>query len=178
MAITVRQASPADVDVVVAILMEAAEWLSARGTPMWRNDELLVPAITGDVARGLFFLGEDAAEPVGTVRFQLSDPEFWPDVPEGESAFIHRLAIRRHAAGGGVSSALMGWARERATTLGLRYLRLDCDASRFRLRSVYERFGFNHHSDRQVGPYFVARYQLRLSPSMVPEGHRPTTASS
>ena len=35
--------------------------------------------------------------------------------------------------------------------LGFRYLRLDCVATP-RLRAVYERFGFEHHSDRQVGP--------------------------
>jgi hypothetical protein len=28
---------------------------------------------------------------------------------------------------------------------------------------VYERCGFRHHSDRQVGRYFVSRYELPLS---------------
>jgi hypothetical protein len=41
-------------------------------------------------------------------------------------------------------------------------LRLDCEASRPRLRAVYEGFGFRHHSDRQVGPYFVSRYEYAL----------------
>jgi hypothetical protein len=31
-----------------------------------------------------------------------------------------------------------------------------------RLRAVYERHGFRHHSDRQVGPHFVSRYELPL----------------
>jgi hypothetical protein len=31
------------------------------------------------------------------------------------------------------------------------------------LRAVYERSNFRHHSDRQVGPYFVARYELALT---------------
>ena len=35
--------------------------------------------------------------------------------------------------------------------------------SRDRLRAVYERFGFQHHSNRQVGPYFVARYEVKIS---------------
>lgn len=63
--------------------------------------------------------------------------------------------------------ALMRWAVERAAALGRRYVRLDCEASRLRLRAVYERFGFRHHSDRQVGPYFVARYEyvVPLPPS-------------
>ena len=58
--------------------------------PMWRANELLSERIAEDVAQGLFFLGEHTGEPAGTIKFQLSDPEFWPDVPEDASAFIHR----------------------------------------------------------------------------------------
>jgi GNAT superfamily N-acetyltransferase len=129
---------------------------------MWRADELRPDRVAADVGHGLFVLAWQDGEPVGTLKFQLSDVEFWPDVPVDGSAFVHRLAIRRHAAGGAVSSALLGWARDRTASLGRRYLRLDCEASRARLRGVYERFGFRHHSDRQVGPYFVARYEIDL----------------
>ena len=93
------------------------------------------------------------------MRYQLEDPLFWPDVPEGESAYVHRLAVRRRAAGGAVSRALLEWAVNRTRESGRRYLRLDTDASRSKLRAVYERFGFRHHSDRQVAPYYVARYE-------------------
>lgn len=57
---------------------------------------------------------------------------------------------------------MMQWAVERTRSLGRRFLRLDCEASRTRLRLVYERFGFRHHSDHQAGPYFVARYQYLI----------------
>jgi hypothetical protein len=57
----------------------------------------------------------------------------------------------------------MQWAASRAKALGKRYLRLDTDASRPKLRQLYERFGFEFHSFRQVGPYYVARYQYPLT---------------
>jgi len=163
MSIEVRQAVQADVDTVSAILVAAANWLEGRNMQMWRANELLPERISKDISEGLFFLAEDTGEPAGTIKFQLSDIEFWPDVPENESAFIHRLAVRRRFAGGTVSSALLSWALERTASLDRRYLRLDCEASRPQLRAVYERFGFQHHSDRQVGPYFVSRYQFVLS---------------
>jgi hypothetical protein len=84
---------------------------------------------------------------------------FWPDVPQEESAFVHRLAIKRRFAGGEVSSALLLWAIARTDALGRRYLRLDCDVSRLRLRALFERMGFRFHSNKQVGPYYVARYE-------------------
>ena len=162
MGIEVRQATVADVNTVSSILLEAANWLKERHIPMWRANELLPERIAKDAREGLLFLGEQAGESAGTIKFQLSDLEFWPDVPENESAFIHRLAVRRRFAGGAVSSALLSWALERTASLGRRHLRLDCEASRPRLRAVYERFGFQHHSDRQVGPYVVARYEFTL----------------
>jgi len=160
---TVRQATLGDTEEVANILREAAAWLEQQGTVMWRDDELLPVRIAGDVAAGLFFVAEQGHELAGVVKFQLEDELFWPDVPQGISAFVHRLAVRRRFAGGAVSSALLSWAVDRARSLGKDYLRLDCEAARTRLRGIYERFGFRHHSDRQVGPYFVSRYEYRLA---------------
>ena len=160
--VQIRQAGPPDTAKVAEILGEAARWLEQRGMLMWRDDELVASRLAADVAAGLFFVAECDHEPVGVVKFQLEDSEFWPDLPQGESAFVHRLAVRRSFAGGDVSSALRNWALERARALGKKYLRLDCEASRPKLRALYERFGFVHHSDRQVGPYFVSRYEYRI----------------
>jgi hypothetical protein len=57
---------------------------------------------------------------------------------------------------------MLMWAKARAMTLGRTYLRLDTEASRVRLRAVYERFGFRYHSDWRYGPYLVARYEIEL----------------
>ena len=130
---------------------------------MWRDDELVPSRIATDVEAGLFFIAECDGEAAGVVKFQLEDRQFWRDVPQSESAFIHRLAVRRQFAGSGISSALLSWAVERARLLRRDYLRLDCEASRPKLRAVCERFGFVHHSDRQVGPYFVSRYEYRVT---------------
>jgi GNAT superfamily N-acetyltransferase len=129
---------------------------------MWRDDELLPECIASDVA-DRFYLAECDREVIGTIKFPLQDTLFWPDTPADEAVFIHRLAIRRQFAGGQLSVALLRCAAERAKSLGRRFLRLDCEASRQRLTAVYERFGFRHHSDRQVGSYFVSRYECDVS---------------
>jgi len=98
----------------------------------------------------------------GAMRFQLEDRLFWPDLNDAESAFVHRLAVRRACAGHGISTALLEWAVHRARSLDKQYLRLDCDAERSRLRAFYEGFGFRLHSYRQVGSYYVSRYQLQI----------------
>ena len=158
----VRQASADDLDTVRAILVEADEWAAQFGIPMWVDDELSRDRIGADIAAGMMFLAEVDGVAAATVRFQLTDAEFWPDTAPDESAYIHRLAVRRRVAGTGVSTGLLHWAVERTRTLGRRKLRLDCDADRARLRAMYERFGFRYHSDRQVGPYYVARYEMEV----------------
>jgi GNAT superfamily N-acetyltransferase len=164
MGIHVRVAAPEEASLVAGILAEAAAWLEANDMPMWRLDELNTESISGDVAHGLFSLAWCSAEAVGTVRFQLDDPIFWPDLPDPDAAYVHRLAVRRQYAGGAVSAALLNWAAGHTRAIGRKVLRLDCEAARMRLRAVYEHFGFRYHSDRQVGPYLVARYDYPVNP--------------
>jgi GNAT superfamily N-acetyltransferase len=161
----VRLASPAEVAHVSEILSEAASWLDARGAPLWALEQVALAAIAPEVERGHFFLAWIGETAVGTMRLTTSDPVFWPEAAQGEALYLHRLAVRRSAAGGRVSSALLRWAARHGAALGARYLRLDCESSRARLRGVYERFGFQYHSERTVRRAHVARYQLSLPPS-------------
>lgn len=165
--LSIRLAGPQEVSEVSSILLEAAQWLEAEGMPMWRPEFLRPDRVGPDIAAGLFVLAREGAEPAGTFKFQLSDPIFWPELDGDDSAFVHRLAVRREFAGRGVSTAMLDWARERARSLGRSYLRLDCDARRPRLRAFYERNGFIHHSELRVmgeaGQWFeCARYEVRL----------------
>jgi GNAT superfamily N-acetyltransferase len=161
--IRIRQAMPEDASAVTAILTDAARWVEQLdGTTMWVDDELAEGRIALEVQAGLFHVAACGGDIAGALKFQLDDQLFWPDLVRDDSAFIHRLAVRRSYAGRGVSTALLGWAVDHARSLGRQYLRLDCDAERARLRDLYERFGFRFHSFRQVGSYYVARYELDL----------------
>jgi GNAT superfamily N-acetyltransferase len=164
-AIGIRQAGADDLQVVRDILQEASHFADARipGVVMWEQNELAPEHIAAEISAGLFFIAEADGAAAGVIRFQLDDELFWPDLMDpSRSAFIHRLAVRRLFAGQGVSVALLEWAVARARTLGKRYLRLDCDDDRPKLKTLYERCGFQLHSHRQVGPYYVARYEYKL----------------
>ena len=159
--ISIRRAWLSDIEAVQSILLEAAHWLEAEGEPLWREEELSTELLADDVQAGLYYLAECDGTPVGTVKFQLSDEETWPDAADGEPAFMHRLAVKRSHSGGEVSTALLDFGVERTAALGRRYLRLDCER-RPKLQAVYEGFGFRWHSDFRVGPYHVARYELLI----------------
>ena len=125
----------------------------------WRDDELDPERIYQDVAAGLFNLAHYDGQPAGTIKLQLEDARFWPDFSGNDSAYVHRIAVRRQFAGMGVSTRMLKWAVNHAAALGRSYLRLDCEADRQELRAIYERFGFRLHSYRDVGPYHLSRYE-------------------
>jgi GNAT superfamily N-acetyltransferase len=163
MNVTMRQAAPEDVQAVSAILHEAAHWLEQIGQPMWRSGELSETNLAREIDQ--FYLAEVDQKSIGTLKFQMEDSLFGPDHPEPDTAYVHRIALRRSFAGQGICHAMISWAARHAHLLGKKYLRLDCEATRPRLRAVYETFGFAHHSDMRMGPYLVARYEYKIPAS-------------
>jgi GNAT superfamily N-acetyltransferase len=162
MHLRIRRAGPTDAGAIEAMLREAAQWVDALGVVMWEEGELDPSHIAAEVEAGQFVVAEIGGDMAGAIRFQLDDPLFWPDLPPGRSAFVHRLVVRRAFKGPGISQALLAWAVNEARTEGRDALRLDCDADRVKLRALYEAFGFRLHSHRQVGPYYVSRYEYLL----------------
>ena len=166
MNLAIRQAQPSDAAIVEAMFVEAAQWVDALGEVMWETGELAPERIAVEIDAGQFYIAMADGDPAGVIRFQLEDTLFWPDLPSDHtSAFVHRLAVRRRYKGQGISTALLRWAIDHARTLGRSHLRLDCDKSRPKLMALYEGVGFQFHSFRQVGPYYVARYVYPLNAS-------------
>ncbi len=163
MDILIQPATINQLSAVSEVLCEAAKWLEQHSIPLWTQTELQPEVLRSDVEQGLYILASQDGSPAGVLRHQLEDTTFWPDATAGEAAYIHRVAIRRVYAGGATSAALLNWSVQRARNDLRKFLRLDCAHDRIKLRSIYERFGFSHHSDRHVGPYHVARYQIRVS---------------
>jgi GNAT superfamily N-acetyltransferase len=160
--ISVRQATLDDLSTVSEILSEAAAWLDRQNMTLWQQEHISLSVIQQDIELGLFYIAFCEGVAAGVVILQTEDLVFWPDIIQSDSAFLHRLAVRRSFAGGSISTQIFQWAIEYSRKLGKHFLRLDCVADRPRLRSIYENFGFKHHSDRQVGAYFVARYEYKI----------------
>jgi GNAT superfamily N-acetyltransferase len=154
-----RSGTAKDLDGISRVLVEAAEWLMSIGMPLWDPRDLGSESLIDDVCAGRYLVSLVGDRVVGTVRLQLADPQFWPEAADGEAAYVHRLAVSRCVAKTGLSLELLRFAAHQARALGRPLLRLDCVADRTRLRGFYEAAGFRHHSDRQCGPYFVARYE-------------------
>jgi GNAT superfamily N-acetyltransferase len=161
-ALSVRWARPDEARHTISILLEAAAWLESRGEPLWLPDEIDTGSVRRDVETGCYVLAFVRDETAGTARITPTDELFWPEAGVGEALYVHRLAVRRPHAGGGVSRGILDFARREARAGGCGFVRLDTDAFRPRLRSIYESYGFACRDERVVGPHTVARYELRV----------------
>lgn len=153
-----RRARPDDIEVVLAVLGDAARWLRDRGVEQWPDRfpaEWVMPAIE----RGETWLAEVDGETVGTLVVQWDDPIFWAGYP-ADAGYLHRLAVSRPGRGHG--GPLLRWAERHATVNGKAFLRLDCVASNAALCAYYERAGYARVGDVTVDEYTQARYEKHV----------------
>jgi len=147
--IRVVQARASDLDTVLSILEEAAQWLVSRGIDQWQPGSFSRQRIADRIERGEMYLAELGGRPVGTLALQWSDEEIWGNVFK-DAGYVHGIAIRREYAGKGLGLELLRWAENRVASSGKKYLRLDCTAGNQTLNESYERAGFARRGRTRV----------------------------
>lgn len=164
-----RRATADSTAAVLDILDEAAQWLASQGVSQW-PPRFEAAWVEGAISRGETWLVDVAGEAAGTVTLDGSDP-LWADSP-GPAAYVHRMAVRRRAAG--LGALILTWAADTARAQAADALRLDCVASNTQLRAYYEAHAFTHRGDAPVGGApgqraangpvtWVSRYELPLN---------------
>ena len=140
---TVERVAVGDEERVSAILTEAATWLAGKGEPNWALESVSPAGVAPTVATGEAYVAVVDGADVATWFHQARDPLWWPEfaADDDRHRYLHKFALRRRAAGTGVSSAVIGWNVEATRCAGSRWLRLDC-LDRPAMRRLYERAGF------------------------------------
>ena len=124
----------------ISIMREAAQWLIDTDKPMWDMDELTPEQLSNPPDD--FIVMWNGGESVATLILSFEDRFFWPDIPEGTSGFIHKLAIKRKYAGSAMAEMLIKHTIQICKSKGMGALRLDCDPHRHGLCALYDRCGF------------------------------------
>lgn len=155
--LTIRRATPTDLDAVVAIDEDARAWLRSRGIDPGPLPRPLTEIVARAIARGQMYLGEREGVPAGRLALTTED-KLWAKLP-GDAIYVHGLMVRRAFAGQQVGVTMLRWAERRAAALGKALLRLDCDATNPALRAYYERAGFAHSGDVALAHRVAARYE-------------------
>src|SRR5580704_2617854 len=143
--LTIARAGVTDYDAVMAILREAADWISARGNPPWNHWYMDAGEriLRDRLAHHEVYLARRDDVPVGTVTIQWNDAETWGERGlDGQAGYIHGIAITRSVGGRRVGERLLEWAVETIAARGRQFARLDTIASNVALCRYYGQRGF------------------------------------
>ena len=150
--LSIVRATPADLDRVLAVLLDTETWLAGRGLGVWEHiqtphgRELIRRRIVEHEVYLVTYNGMDAMD-AASMTLQWSDPEPWGALGEdGCAAYLHGLSVVRSFAGHGIGAAMLRWAAGAGRPL----LRLDCAATNPQLCAYYQRQAFRHVRDTIV----------------------------
>jgi GNAT superfamily N-acetyltransferase len=158
--VDVRVARVDQLETVLDVLADATMWLHRQGIEQW--PERFEPGtVLPSLQRGETWLATQPpdGDSFGTVTVQWVDELIWPEA-SGSAGYVHRLAVRRSAAGSGRS--LLEWAEQHIAATGRSLARLDCWAGNMRLRRYYESLGYRSAGERSEATWVVARYEKPL----------------
>lgn len=161
----IRQAGPDEAAAVAAVLAAAAAGLRRKGQGLWGGSEVSEDAVREEVRAGRYHLAFDADGPIGVFRLDPRDGLFWPEIGDGASLFLHKLAVHPRRQGQQLAQALLAYACDVARQRGHRFLRLDCMGGRPKLRAIYQDFGFEAGGDVTLGGHVFHRFVVDLSRS-------------
>jgi GNAT superfamily N-acetyltransferase len=133
-----RPAMADDLAAVLGILDEAAAWLWSRSIRQW--PEYFEPHwVLPRLEAGETWLAWSGHEAVGTFTLQWDDVA-WSDHHDDDAGYVHRLAVRRSAAG--LGRALLDDAAAQVRDAGRHFVRLDCVTANDVLRAYYAGLGY------------------------------------
>ncbi|MCT2547400.1 GNAT family N-acetyltransferase [Streptomyces atratus] len=144
----IRLASPADADTLMALRIEAEQWLASAGVDQWRDPATRAPALKkwqADIAAGRTWVVENQEVAIATVTLAPPDRDFWNDNDQPENAmYVAKLITARSAQGRNLGGQLLDWAGSQARQQGKLWIRLDCWRTNSKLQQFYTREGFQH----------------------------------
>ncbi|OCT16056.1 hypothetical protein A8709_10595 [Paenibacillus pectinilyticus] len=156
--IKILEASPAEVEEVLSLWLEAAHWMQSKGIDQWRPEYFNRENVLAYFEDRQIFLAKHNGEYVGSFALQWSDPSVWGDLHNEESGYLHRFVVRRTQAGRKYGEYFLKWIEDYVKSRNKKYLRLDCMATNDALNTYYRQRDFTY-----VGTFELQAGELNWS---------------
>jgi GNAT superfamily N-acetyltransferase len=145
----IRLAGKEDGEKVIEMLKKVARWLREKDINQWQyllsggDDEEIQDAITQKET--YIVLKEEELIATFTLSPRQSDWDrhIFGEEHDGDSVYLHRLAILPVHMGNGLGKEILKWIDEYFSTQKT-YLKLDCVADNSKLNQFYMANGFHH----------------------------------
>jgi GNAT superfamily N-acetyltransferase len=143
-----RRATTVDLETVIDLIEDAADWLRTQGTDQWARPWPSRAArdcrILADLHARRTWIGWDNGTPAATITVDPHPNMAWPDEFRREPAvYLHRLVVSRPYSRVGLGGQLLDWAGWRAwRDHGVLWVRLNAWTTNHRLHEYYRKQGF------------------------------------
>ncbi|MFE7347559.1 GNAT family N-acetyltransferase [Streptomyces fimicarius] len=149
MGLLIRPATNEDTPALMALRVEAEEWLSAAGIDQWRSTGFRERALAkwrADIAEGrTWVVPGQRHELLGTVTLARPDLDFWDERDDpGSAVYVAKLITARTAGGRQLGGRLLDWVGSVARRHKVPWVRLDVWRTNERLQRYYLDQGFAH----------------------------------
>lgn len=166
--IEIKQAQEKDIPIIEDIMLDVISYLEEIGQPQWSRSSASWEVLSARFKITDFYIAYLDGIAAGCLSVINHDPGIWEEIEWGKSLFIHRFAVKRFAAKRGVSKALLDFVKNKSREEGIYEVRLDCYANRSKIRTLYEREGFECVGERILyGKYHAAFYVWKYEKSAV-----------
>ncbi len=143
----VKRASMEDMNTVLKLLVNAAEWIQTKETTQWDyylNDlEGSTQEVKDSIQNGSTFLFYKNEQPIATVTLESTpsewDIDMWEDEVDDPVVYLHRVVVDREYAGNGLGNQILDWSENFVREKGMEKMRFDCLASNERLNAYYQK---------------------------------------
>ncbi|KLU62629.1 acetyltransferase (GNAT) family protein [Peptococcaceae bacterium CEB3] len=139
----IKQIGYDELEILLSMYREKAEWLNRIGQPMWSMEYLEKQNFITKYDYPDCFVAYINDIPIGGFILLESDKLFWGTDDHLAVYYIHKLVVTHDYTGQGNAEKMLGWIEEYAKTNGKEAVRLDCYEDRKYLLQLYKSCGFN-----------------------------------
>lgn len=160
----VKNATENDILMIESILTDVDRWMDRKNFLHWGKENIQWAMLSRDYRIDDFFIAYEEEVPAACMALIDYDPIFWPNIPKGESLFLHKIAVKREFARKGYSKELIDYAKETAKLRNIQTIRLDCFQHNIKVRQIYEKQGFELVEEKTVfGKFGTAFYVCNVN---------------
>src|SRR5689334_18700245 len=137
----IRNCSMDDLDTILRFYDAAIELQTKKNTVVWpKFEKSFVEKEIRERRQWKIMIGENIA---CNWAITFDDKDIWGDKDDNNSIYIHRYAANPAFRGNRFIDAIVPWAKEYASSMGRRYVRLDTLGNNEKLIEHYKSAGFN-----------------------------------
>lgn len=163
--ITLINADPNEIDIVLSLLKDAAIWLKNKKIDYWQNwidpQKIYVDWIKQGFENNEFYFAYMDNSIIGCFRLQWKDEMFWGKRNE-QAGYIHSLTTSRKQAGSGFGKRVIKTIETYCHEKSKDFLRLDCGMHVTGLKNFYESIGFKDVGETIVHGEHCVLYEKAL----------------